>query len=172
MSAAPALMVTWLPCHQKDSADSFPNQRALLVAAHPEIEARSLLDDVAPASPEERFERAVAALLDLTVETEPQLRAMLRLSLEADEHEREGLLLRRGRAIGWLEEALEPLRHRLPEPALRRLVLATRSACGIEALVWLTDIAGLSREEAVELMRWSARSLFGAAVADVRDAAP
>jgi hypothetical protein len=37
---------------------------------------------------------------------------------------------------------------------------------GIEALVWLTDIAGLSRQQAVEVMRWSARSLLRAALAE------
>ena len=40
----------------------FPNQRALLVAAHPETEAISLLDDGAPEDGERRFELAVKAL--------------------------------------------------------------------------------------------------------------
>ncbi len=35
-----------------------------------------------------------------------------------------------------------------------------------EAPVWLTDIAGLSREEAADLMRWSASSLLQAALAN------
>ena len=34
------------------------------------------------------------------------------------------------------------------------------------ALVWLTDIAGLSRDEATDLMRWSARAMLAAALAD------
>src|SRR6266568_995161 len=72
----------------------FPNQRTLLVAAHPEIEKRSLLPDDAPADPE------------------------------------------------------------------MRLAVAIRAATGIEALVWLTDVAGLSRREAAALMRWSARALL------------
>jgi AcrR family transcriptional regulator len=141
----------------------FPNQRSLLVAAHPETEATSLLADDAPEDGEARFALAVAALTDLVVNTEPQLRAMLRLALEPPAGEGEGeQLLRQGRAIGWLAEALAPLRDRLSEPALRRLVLATRSSCGIESLVWLTDVAGLSREEAVEVMRWSADALLQA----------
>jgi hypothetical protein len=37
---------------------------------------------------------------------------------------------------------------------------------GIDSLVWLTDIAGLSRAEAVELMRWSARALLLTALAE------
>jgi hypothetical protein len=74
------------------------------------------------------------------------------------------LPLRQGRAIAWIEEALSPLRTRLSEPELRRLVLAIRSATGIEALVWLTDIAGLSREEAGDVMRWSASALLRSAL--------
>src|SRR3712207_3545020 len=62
----------------------FPNQRALLVAAHPEVAATSLLGDDAPTDPEERLDRTVTDLLRLTVETEPQLRTMLRLSLDPE----------------------------------------------------------------------------------------
>lgn len=53
----------------------------------------------------------------------------------------------------------------MPDAELRRLTLAIRSAVGIEALVWLTDVAGLSRKEAAELMRWSASALLDAALA-------
>jgi AcrR family transcriptional regulator len=142
----------------------FPNQRALLVAAHPEIEATSLLVEDAPADPQERLDRTIAELIRLTVDTEPELRTMLRLSLEPGGGEE--LLLRQGRAIGWIEDALAPLQGRLRPSALRRLVLAIRSACGIEALVWLTDVAGLSRQQASRLMRWSALALLRAALAE------
>ena len=89
---------------------------------------------------------------------------MLRLSLEADEATRAGLPLRQGRAIAWIAEALDPLRGQLSDEELHHLVLAIRSAIGIEALVWLTDVAGLSREEARRLIRWSAQALLGAAL--------
>jgi len=146
----------------------FPNQRALLVAAHPETEARSLLPPDAPEDPATRLDLVIEAFTRLLVDTEPQLRTMLRLSLEVDAADRSQLLLRQGRVIGWIGEALAPLRPQLPEPELRRLVLAIRSAVGIEALVWLTDVAGLSRDEAVEVMRWSAGALFRSALADDR----
>jgi AcrR family transcriptional regulator len=141
----------------------FPNQRALLVAAHPEVEAVSLLGEDPPEDPEERLDRTIREFIRLTIDTEPELRTMLRLSLEAGA--KEELLLRQGRAIGWIEEALAPLRDRLTQQGLRRLVLAIRSACGIEALVWLTDVARLSRQEAAETMRWSASALLRAALA-------
>ena len=44
-------------------------------------------------------------------------------------------------------------------------MLAIRAGCGIEALIWLTDVAGLSREEAVATMSWSARTLVKSAIA-------
>jgi len=142
----------------------FPNQRALLGAAHPETETASLLPEDAPDDPAARLDAVVAAFIRMIIDSEAQQRTMLRLSLEPKDPG--PLLLRQGRAIGWIEEALAPLRGRMPEPELRRLVLAVRSATGIEALVWLTDIAGLSRDEAADLMRWSARSLLRSALSE------
>jgi AcrR family transcriptional regulator len=144
----------------------FPNQRALIAATFPEEAAGSLLPDPAPEEPEARLEAVAAALARLVVEHEPELRAQLRLSLEPEGGERRELPFRTGRGIAWIEEALAPLRGRMAEPERRRLVLAIRSALGIEALVWLTDVAGLSREDAAELMRWSAGALLTAALAE------
>jgi len=144
----------------------FPNQRALLVAAHPEIDTRSLLPDTAPTDVAGRLDAVITAFLHLIVDTEAQQRTMLRLSLDPDPSHRGELPLRKGRAIGWIGEALSPLRSQMPERDLRRLILAIRSAAGIEALVWLTDIAGLSRKEAVELMRWSTDALLQSALAE------
>ena len=145
----------------------FPNQRALIVATFPEVVLDSLLPDPAPDDPVARLEAVTAALARQVVEHEPELRAQLRLSLESDHAERRRELpFRTGRAAVWIEEALAPLRGRMPEPELRRLVLAIRCAVGIEPLVWLTDVAGLSREEASDVMRWSASALLQAALAE------
>ena len=53
---------------------------------------------------------------------------------------------------------LEPLRSKLGKAGLRRLAVAIRSAVGIETLVWLTDVAGLTRDQAANLMQWTAES--------------
>lgn len=143
----------------------FPNQRALLVAAHPEIQTPSLLPVDAPLDPATRLDLVIDAFTRLIAETEAQQRTMLRLSLEAGTSEPSDGLLRQGRAIRWIEEALEPLKGQMPRTALQRLVLAIRSATGIEARVWLTDVAGLSSDEAIELMRWSARAMLQSALA-------
>jgi len=148
----------------------FPNQRTLLLSAHPEMEARSLLPENPPEDPEDRLDIVIQTFLRLIVDTEPQQRTMLRLSLEPDPSLRGELPLRQGRAIGWISEALAPLSDRMSEAQLRRLAVAIRSVAGIEPLVWLTDIAGLSREDAVQVMRQSARALLWFALADLRAA--
>ena len=144
----------------------FPNQRALLVAAHPETERASLLPPGISDDPEARIKAVVEAFTLLIADTDLQQRTMLRLALDPDTPRHEPGLLRQGRAIAWFEEALEPLRGRLTDDELRRLVFAIRSTTGIEARIWLTDVAGLSSDEAIELMRWSAKALFRAALAD------
>jgi AcrR family transcriptional regulator len=142
----------------------FPNQRTLLAAAHPETGAESMLGDDPPEGAAARLDHVVRTFTSMIVETEAQQRTMLRLSLEDDPQDRGGQPLRQGRAIGWIAEALEPLRGQLSDDELHRLVLAIRSAAGIEALVWLTDIGNMSRDAAVELMRWSAQSMLQAAL--------
>lgn len=143
----------------------FPTQKALLVAAHPETTASSLVPDDAGDDPEARLLGAVDAFIRIVVGTEHQQRTMLRLSLDP-EISNESMPLRQGRAISWFEEALAPLRLRITDAVIHRLALSVRSAVGIESLVWLTDIAGLTREEAAELMRCSARALLLQALAD------
>jgi hypothetical protein len=101
------------------------------------------------------------------VENEAQQRTMLRLSLEAEAEDRAKLLLRQGRVVGWLEDALRPLRARVPETALRRLALAARATIGIESYVWLTDVAGLAPDDAVATMRWSASALLRQTLAEI-----
>lgn len=147
----------------------FPSQRDLLVAAHPEIDSPTLLPPDAPDDVTLRLEHVVAAFTTQRVAaSEAQQRTMLRLSLEATPEERANLLLRQGRAIGWIAEALEPLRGTVDDASLDRLVLAVRSAIGIEAFVWLVDVAGLSSEEAVATMQWSAGALLRGALYEDR----
>jgi AcrR family transcriptional regulator len=145
----------------------FPSQRALLAAARPEIDEVSLLPpDAPPDDPRARLAAVIERLTGIVAGSEAQQRAMLRLSLEAEPEARANLVLRQGRAIGWIEEALAPLAGLVPEAALRRLVLAVRAATGIESFVWLTDVAGLSPGEATATQRWSAEALLTATLAE------
>lgn len=143
----------------------FSNQRELIAAALPEVGRDSLLSAEPPAQAQARLDLVVRAAIDFTIEWEPLLRASLRLSLDPDGEQPP---LRGGRAIAWYLDALEPLEREHPDVDRRRLAIAIRSATGIESLVWLVDVAGLSREEAAAMMLESARALFHAAVGATR----
>ncbi|WP_436534055.1 TetR/AcrR family transcriptional regulator [Actinoplanes sp. HUAS TT8] len=163
----------------------FPNQRSLLLAAQPQLQPDTLLGDDAPVEPRARLATFMAAFTDYNLRYEQQLRSALRLSLEhpgpdLPEPENSELtgagdeqpasrddarpLLRRGRAIGWVEDALRPLAESHPLVDRHRLAVAIRSATGIESLVWLLDIAGQSHEQAAETVRETALALLDAAV--------
>lgn len=145
----------------------FPNQRSLLASAHPETATSSLLPADPPEDVAQRLDLVVEAFTRLILDTEAQQRTMLRLSLEADPAERAQLPLRQGRGILWIEDALAPLRSRLSASDLHRIALAVRSAIGIEAYVWLTDVGGVAASEAVAIMRSTARALLAAALAEL-----
>ena len=132
----------------------FPNQRALLLAAHPEIELTSLVDE-SITDVHERLDRVLEEHFRILLDWEPQLRTSLRLSLEPGAGQPP---LRGGRAIGWIADALSPL----GQPRARQLAIAIRAAAGIEPYIWLTDIAGLSPRQALAVMRSTARTLLAA----------
>ena len=137
----------------------FPNKRALLLAAHPEIAATSMLPANPPEDPAARLDAVVLNFSAMILDTEAQQRTTLRLALE-DGAERDALPLRQGRAIAWISEALDGLCDDLSDEQVGQLVLSIRATIGIEAIVWLVDVAGLSRNDAVALTRWSAQALL------------
>lgn len=141
----------------------FPNQRVLLAATYPEIEMASLLGRAPPADVEARLDLVTERYTQQLLEHEGALRAQLRLSLEPTPPAKDQMPFRKGRAIEWIEEALAPLREEMESDAVRRLAIAIRAAIGVEALVWLTDVAGVSRKEAVDIVRSSARAILRAA---------
>jgi AcrR family transcriptional regulator len=143
----------------------FPTQQALLVAAYPEVGAESILDERAPPDVGARFDIVFAEMARQVTENEVPLRAMLRLSLGPPEQRGE-LLLRRGRRRVWVADALAPLAASMAEAEFDRLVLAVTVTTGIEAFAWLTDMAGLAGEQALEVMRFSAETLIESARPD------
>lgn len=142
----------------------FAGRRELLAAAHPETARTSLLPSSPPEGVADRLDAVVVEFTRMIIETESQQRTMLRLSLEPKNGEGHDLPLRQGRAIGWITEALAPLQGKMTDQDIHQLVLAIRSATGIESLVWLTDVGGLSREEAIASMRWTAGALLSQAL--------
>lgn len=140
----------------------FPDQRALLTSSYPIIEMASLL----PAEPSgdviERVRLVARGILDAIVANEIALRAQLRISLEQPATRAE-LPLRKGRRIMWFEDALAPLRPELQPLSFRQLTLALAAVVSLEVLIWLVDLAGLSRKAANEQIIWTAEQIVRSA---------
>jgi len=143
----------------------FPNLRAVLAVAYPHIDQVSLLGADPPEDPMARLDIVAGDQSRRILTYEPEMRAVLRLSLEPEGAPSAGLPMHRGLRIGWIEDALSPLRATLPAADLQRLVYGIGATLGIEAFVWLTDIAGVGREEAVAIMRENCLSLLRSALA-------
>ncbi len=143
----------------------FPNQRALLLGAHPEIERTTLLPPDAPEEVTARLDVVLDEHFRILLDWEPQLRTSLRLSLEPAATQPP---LRGGRAISWIEDALTPLRATHPDLDTQSLAVAIRAVAGIEPYVWLRDIAGQAEEQALATMRGNAHAVLADALSGSR----
>jgi AcrR family transcriptional regulator len=140
----------------------FANQRELLLATHPMLDMASLLPQNAPADPTDRVMVVTEAIIRLILESEAELKMSLRLSLEPGFDS--DLPLRKGRRLIWFEDALEPLKGNVKAATLKRLTHALAASVGVETFVWLVDIVGLPREDAVNQLLWTARTLMDGAI--------
>ena len=141
----------------------FPSLRELIVAAYPHVEQRSLLGPDAPTDPVARLQLVAENHTRRILDNEPQMRAVLRLSLDGVRPPE--LPMHQGLRTAWIEDALSPLHGHVPEDRLRALVHGIAATLGIEAFTWLTDIAGLPREEAAAIIRSNGIALLRSALA-------
>jgi AcrR family transcriptional regulator len=143
----------------------FPTQQQMLVEAaleglRPQMEAAlaAAPQGADEAGLERRIDELVRAMHKLTVENEHQLRTMVQLTVL--EKQQPGAPLRGTRRIDWIELALVQLKPRLGKAAYSRLVSALAMITGIEALLVLRDIRGLSDGQAIQACQWMAKTLL------------
>jgi AcrR family transcriptional regulator len=149
----------------------FPTQEQMLTEAvletlRPAIE-QAVEKGRGPAQdedPEARLDRAVRTIQRTAAENESLLRTMVRLTVSSPPDPRgpaQAGVRRRGyRRIEWIELALEPVRKKLGKRRFERLVNALTVSIGIESLIVLRDLNGLSAEEAESVSRWMARTML------------
>ena len=150
----------------------FPSQEQLLTeAAMDGVRAgvEHALEVVATDDIWARVDTLVEATLQSCIDSEVQLRTLIRLSIERRQEEPQDggtavAPLRGGRRVEWIETALAPIRERLGETQFTRLVSGLAMVVGVEALLVLRDIRGLDRDEMFTASRWSARALVRAAL--------
>jgi AcrR family transcriptional regulator len=158
----------------------FPTQEQMLVEAALEglrpkiVKAVEDPSHADPADIEARLDRTVRTVQREAVANEPLLRTMIRLTVGAPPTggRTERAAPRRGyRRTDWIKLALEPVRVRLGKRRFDRLVTALTVCVGIDALVVLRDLCGLSEAEAESVTRWSARALLKESLMEAESAA-
>lgn len=120
---------------------------------------------------EGRLDRAVRALQRSAAENEQLLRTMIQLTISARPTAApdEASVPKRGyRRIEWIALALDPVRTMLGKRRFARLVSAIAMCVGIEALIVLRDLRGLSEREAEEVSRWAAGTLLRASLDEAK----
>jgi hypothetical protein len=115
---------------------------------------------------EARVDALVRSMQQLTAAHESLLRTLVHLTvLEPGSSDRP----RRGvRRQEWIARALEPVRPGLPRAAYERLVSALSLITGIEALLVLRDIRGLTDSQALAVSQWMAQAVLRETLAESR----
>lgn len=108
---------------------------------------------------ERRVEIATRAFFDMVVENQTEFRNYLRLAMTVSLEDDEGVPRRQGRRVEFFVEALAPIANELGRAGVRRLSRALSLCTGVEALVAMSDVCGLSPREGRRVTTWAARAL-------------
>jgi AcrR family transcriptional regulator len=144
----------------------FPSLDALLVEAP--------LDGVVPepgdlflndksTDPEQRLDKAEAALHEMIYRNEPQLRLMLANSISSSNGKGE-IPIRQNRRQGLIEAALAPAKNRFSKSAYKKLCAALAVFFGSEAMIVFRDVFPLDQQTARSTKSWAIRALVRAAL--------
>jgi AcrR family transcriptional regulator len=143
----------------------FPSQDLMLSEATIRAATGSAAADALPSAETTAADpAAVAATITrqaghYSLDHEERLRTALRLSLDPQSGYQ-----RPGRRARWIDDIFAAAGDRLDEPARARLWAALHLVLGIDPLISLTDIAGLDRAEALDVLEWVAAALVQASL--------
>ena len=151
----------------------FPSGDALLAEAplDGEVPTPEQLFDTDPSTdPEDRVDRAEAALHRMVYDNETPLRAMLARSLSRgiDSRDADSAPVRQNRRSDLIEAALAPAKDRLSAEAYQRLCAALAVFFGTESMVVFRDVVPLEPQCAREVKSWAMRALVRAALSEPR----
>ncbi len=145
----------------------FPDVTALLAEASLDVgvpEPDDLLSD-ASKDPLERLDRVDAAMHDVVLENEPQMRRMLAHTVMRvlDDGVKPEMPPRQNRRLPLIAAALEPARSQFTPAALRRLEYALALVLGTEGVIVGKDVLRIEDAELRRVKRWVIRALVEAA---------
>jgi AcrR family transcriptional regulator len=141
----------------------FPSRDVMLSEAMVRAGESTELDSTGrrrlPPDPVQRSAEVTRQAAQFSLDHEERLRTALRLSLDPNSgYQRPG---RRGQ---WVAEMLNSLPDTFDESTRECLFAALNLVVGVDAIVVLTDVVGLDRDQAVEVLEWVAATLVDAAI--------
>lgn len=148
----------------------FPNNETVVVHATMAMDVDPIAEAIpaaagAPGELDVRADELVRATAAWAFDHETELRTLLWLSLTPDAGAQRSRRFMTNRDR-WIKSLLQGLPSDVPAPARDRLAAALTPLFGSDAIVWTTDMAGLSRDQAVDLLVWMARALIAATLHD------
>ena len=151
----------------------FPNVEALLAEAPVDTTApdwEALFANDAASDPEERIDRAEAAMHRLVFDNEAAIRLMLSATLvrAAGDRADETVPYRQNRRTPLIDLALAPARGRFKKASYGRLRAALAMIFGSESMVVFRDVLRLDEKTARGVKSWAVRALVRAALEESR----
>lgn len=149
----------------------FPSWEALLAEAPLDGSVptpEQLFDGDPGGDPEDRVDRAEAALHQMVYANEAQLRAMLAhtLSPGAPPDDGDRMPRRQNRRTDLIRAALAPVRDRLSDDTYEKLCATLALFFGTEAMVVFRDVVPLKPSRARAVKSWAMRALVRAALSE------
>jgi AcrR family transcriptional regulator len=149
----------------------FPSLESLLVEApldHAVPAPDAVFASDTSTDPEERLDRAEAAIHQATYQNEAQLRMMLANSLVRGAAAGDAVPQRQNRRTPLIEAALAPARERFSREAYENLRATLALVFGTEAMIVFRDVLPMSERKARKVKSWAIRALVRAALKDSR----
>lgn len=141
----------------------FPSQQSLLVEVQADATQPSIDDLLADAGPDiaARVETITRELTRMVLADEALFRNQIRATQDVwfARGVDTSVPVREGRRMAWIDKALEPAKATLDKRGFTRLRTALAVVIGVDAVISLRDICGLSPKATEDALVWTATSL-------------
>lgn len=149
----------------------FPSQELLLV----EVRLNEVVkDDIAalyaaserPGTPQQRLDAIIRSEFAMNLRHEDAIRRAVAASMVRDAPDSAERVRRPGNRLRYMAQALDAVRGDLGEVRFERLLHAIVMCMGMESLMVLKDICGLTDDQAEAVKLWATQALLDAALRD------
>jgi AcrR family transcriptional regulator len=149
----------------------FPSQELLLVEVALDEVVRDDLDALylaseLPGSPQQRLDAVIRGDFTMQIRHEDAVRRAVAAWIVRDAPSSATRVRRPGNRLRYVARALDEVADQLGEERFERLLHAIAMCMGIESVIVLMDICGLSETEAESVKRWAVQTLLEASLRD------